>query len=478
MDLARELHELRARRLSRRWFLRDCTLGLGGIALGSMLQGEARAAAAKAPVNPLAPRAPHFAPKAKRVIYMFQAGAPSHLELFDYKPELVKRSGQLPPAELLKDYRAAFIKPNSALLGPKYKFAQYGNSGMELGELIPHIGSIADDICLIRSMQTDAVNHAPAQIMMNSGNQNFGRPSFGAWTLYGLGSESQDLPGYVVLISAKGTSGGASNYGSGFLPNVYGGVPFRSSGDPVLYLSNPKGYDAETQRASLDAINRLNTSSFGAMGDPDITARIESYEMAYRLQHSAPELSDLSSEPQHILDLYGIKDIKKPGFARNCLLARRLIERGVRFVQLFHEAWDQHANLTKLLKQNCEDTDQASAALVKDLKARGLLDDTLVVWGGEFGRTPMVQGGSDGRDHHNRCFSFWLAGGGVKRGHVHGETDDLGFNVVRDPVHVNDLNATLLYLLGFDHKKLTYRVQGLDMRLTGIAGNVVDGILG
>ncbi len=458
--------------LARRWFLRDCTIGLGSIALQSLLRRDAHA-----DTNPLAPRQPHYSAKAKRVIYMFHAGAPSHLELYDHKPELEKRNGQLPPAELLRNYRAAFIKPNSALLGPKFKFSKRGESGIELSDVIPHIGAIADEICLIRSMQTDAVNHAPAQILMNTGNQNFGRPSFGAWTLYGLGSESQELPGYVVLTSAKGTSGGASNYGSGFLPNMYGGVPFRATGDPLLYLSNPKGYDEETQRASLDTLNQLNAGAFARQGDPDITARIHSYEMAFRLQSSAPELIDLSREPQHVLDLYGITDIKKPGYARNCLLARRLIERGVRFVQLFHEAWDHHGGLTNGVKQNAQDTDKASAALVIDLKERGLLDDTLLVWGGEFGRTPMVQGGNDGRDHHNRCFSFWLAGGGVRKGHVHGETDDLGFNVVSDPVHVNDLNATLLHLLGFDHKRLTYRVQGLDMRLTGIAGNLVPGIL-
>jgi hypothetical protein len=458
--------------LTRRWFLRDSTVGLGAIALQSLLRRDGFAS-----TNPLAPRQPHYEAKAKRVIYMFNAGAPSHLELYDYKPELEKRNGQLPPAELLKNYRAAFIKPNSALLGPKFKFSKRGQCGMELSDVIPHIGAVADEICLIRTMQTDAVNHAPAQILMNTGNQNFGRPSFGAWTLYGLGTESQDLPGYVVLTSAKGTSGGASNYGSGFLPNMYGGVPFRATGDPLLYLSNPKGYDDETQRASLDTLNQLNAAAVARQGDPDITARIHSYEMAYRLQSSAPELIDLSREPQHILDLYGIKDVKQPGYARNCLLARRLIERGVRFVQLFHESWDHHGGLTNGVKQSALDTDKASAALVTDLKMRGLLDETLLIWGGEFGRTPMVQGGNDGRDHHNRCFSFWLAGGGVRKGHVHGETDDLGFNVVRDPVHVNDLNATLLHLLGFDHKRLTYRVQGLDMRLTGIAGNVVPGIL-
>jgi hypothetical protein len=475
MNFVNDLHTARARLLSRRWFLQECGVGLAGIALSSLL---ARDAAAKpANRNPLAVKAPHFKPKAKRVVYMFQAGAPSHLELFDYKPELAKRDGELPPPELLKDYRAAFIKPNSALLGPKYKFAQHGASGMELSELIPHIAGRADDICLVRGMQTDAVNHAPGQILMNTGTQQFGRPSLGAWTLYGLGSESEDLPGYIVLTSAKGTSGGASNYGCGFLPTPYGGIPFRGTGDPVLYLSNPAGIDPKAQRASLDTLHELNDLGFASAGDPEISARIQSYEMAYKLQTSAPELMDLSQEPQHILDLYGIKDIKESNYARNCLLTRRLIERGVRFVQLFHEAWDQHGDLTKAIKKNAQDTDRASAALVTDLKQRGLLDDTLVVWGGEFGRTPMVQGGKDGRDHHNRCFSVWLTGGGVKRGHVHGETDELGFNVVRDAVHVHDLNATLLHLLGLEHTKLTYRFQGRDYRLTDVHGNLVPGIM-
>ena len=475
MNFVHDLHTARARLLSRRWFLQECGVGLAGIALSSLL---ARDAAAKpANRNPLAVKAPHFKPKAKRVVYMFQAGAPSHLELFDYKPELAKRDGELPPPELLKDYRAAFIKPNSALLGPKYKFAQHGASGMELSELIPHIAGRADDICLVRGMQTDAVNHAPGQIVMNTGTQQFGRPSLGAWTLYGLGSESEDLPGYIVLTSAKGTSGGASNYGCGFLPTPYGGIPFRGTGDPVLYLSNPAGIDPKAQRASLDTLHELNDLGFASAGDPEISARIQSYEMAYKLQTSAPELMDLSQEPQHILDLYGIKDIKESNYARNCLLTRRLIERGVRFVQLFHEAWDQHGDLTKAIKKNAQDTDRASAALVTDLKQRGLLDDTLVVWGGEFGRTPMVQGGKDGRDHHNRCFSVWLTGGGVKRGHVHGETDELGFNVVRDAVHVHDLNATLLHLLGLEHTKLTYRFQGRDYRLTDVHGNLVPGIM-
>ncbi len=459
--------------LTRRWFLRDCGVGLGAMALSSLLARESAAADRRA----IAPRAPHFAARAKRVVYLFHAGAPSHLELYDYKPELEKRNGQLPPAELLKDYRAAFIKPNSALLGPKYKFAKQGQCGMELSELLPHTARLADQLCLIRSMQTDAINHAPAQILMNTGTQQFGRPSFGAWTLYGLGSESENLPGYVVLTSAKGTSGGASNYGSGFLPTGYGGVPFRGTGDPVLYLTNPQGIDVETQRSSLDTLRRLKEQTLADFGDPEVASRVQSYELAYRLQTSAPELMDLSQEPQHVLDAYGVANPKESNYARNCLIARRLLERGVRFVQLFHEAWDQHGDLTKQIKKNCEDTEQASAALVADLAQRGLLNDTLVVWGGEFGRTPMVQGGNDGRDHHNRCYSIWLAGGGTKAGYVHGSSDELGFNVAADAVHVHDLNATLLHLLGLDHTRLTFRLQGRDYQLTDVHGRIVDGIL-
>ncbi|RPI89837.1 MAG: DUF1501 domain-containing protein [Planctomycetaceae bacterium] len=475
MNISQELQQARARFLSRRWFLRDCGVGLAGIAARSLYAADSSSGAVAA--NPLAPRQPHFTGKAKRVIYIFQAGAPSHLELFDNKPELTKRNGQLPPAELLKGYRAAFINPNSALLGPKFAFAKHGQSGMEFSEVLPHTARIADDLCLIRTLNTEAVNHAPAQIMMNSGTQQFGRPSFGSWSLYGLGSESADLPGYVVLTSAKGTSGGSSNYGCGFLPTMYAGTPFRSTGDPMLYLSNPRGVDDETQRESLDALRRLNDLALQSVGDPEIAARIQSYEMAYRLQTSAPELMDLAKEPKDVLERYGIKDPKEANFARNCLLARRLIERGVRFVQLFHEAWDQHGNLTAGVRQNSLDTDQASAALVTDLKQRGLLNDTIVIWGGEFGRTPMVQGGNDGRDHHNRCFSLWLAGGGLKAGYTHGTTDELGFNVASDPVHVHDLHATLLHLLGFDHTRLTYRFQGRDYRLTDVHGNVVKELL-
>ena len=465
-----------ATNLRRRWFFRDCGMGLAGMAASALLAGEMSAATPNSH-RALAPHEPHFAPKVKRVIYMFQAGGPSQLELFDPKPQLASRNGQLPPAGLLDGYRAAFINPNSGLLGPKFPFVKHGECGMELSDRLPQLGSIADEICLIRSMHTDAVNHAPAQILMNTGSQQFGRPSFGAWTLYGLGSISENLPGFVVLTSAKGTSGGASNYGSGFLPTTYGGVPFRSAGDPMLYLSNPPGIDAQAQRDSLDALGQLNALASERLGDPAIDARIDAYEMAYRLQTSAPELMDLSSEPVEVLEMYGIKDIHEASYARNCLLARRLAERGVRFVQLFHEVWDQHGDLTGGVTRNAAATDQASAALVKDLKQRGLLDDTLVVWGGEFGRTPMVQGGTDGRDHHNRCYSVWLAGGGIKRGYMHGETDELGFNIVSGGVHVHDLNATLLNLLGFDHTRLTFRSQGRDYRLTDVHGELVKPIL-
>jgi len=459
---------------SRRWFLRNCGVGMAGIALNSILSRNAIGAGSN---KPLAPKRPHFAPTAKRVVYIFQAGAPSHIDLFDHKPELVKRSGELPPAELLEGYRAAFINPNSALLGTKYAFSRQGKSGIEISSLLPHISKHVDDICFVRSMQTDAVNHAPAQIMLSTGHSEFGRPSLGSWTLYGLGSESEELPGYVVLTSAKGTSGGASNYGCGFLPSVYGGVPFRNQGDPILYLSNPKGYDATAQRAALDTLKRLNQQTLDEIADPETATRIQAYETAYRLQSSAPELMDLSQESQSTLDAYNIKETNEKTFARNCLLARRLLERDVRFVQLFHEAWDQHNSLDKNLRKNCLDTDQPFAALLQDLKDRDMLEDTLVVWGGEFGRTPMAQGTDDGRDHHNRAFTMMLAGGGIKAGHVHGATDDFGFNVVENAVHVHDLNATLLHTLGFDHERLTYRFQGRDFRLTDVHGNVVKDIL-
>lgn len=454
--------------LARRWFLKECGVGLGALAMTELLGPQRLASAASAPGNPLTPKPPHFAGKAKNVIYLFMAGAPSHLELFDNKPQLAKFDGTLPPPELLKGYRAAFINPNSKLLGPKFKFARHGQCGAELSELLPELATVVDDIAIVKSMVTDAFNHAPAQILMNTGNQQFGRPSVGAWVTYGLGSESQELPAFVVFSSGKkGPSGGNSNWGSGFLPTVFEGVQFRGGSEPVLYLANPPGVDRQLQRDTLAAIGTLNQHRLVQVGDPEIATRTSSFEMAFRMQASAPDLMDLSREAKETLDLYGAEP-GKSSFANNCLLARRLVERGVRFVQLFHEAWDQHGNLVKDLKKNCEDTDRACAALVKDLKQRGLLDETLIVWGGEFGRTPMVQGGSDGRDHHPNAFTYWLAGGGVKRGITLGESDDLGFNATRDRVHVRDLHATLLRLLGLDHQRLTFKFQGLDARLTGV----------
>ena len=454
--------------LARRWFLQQCGVGLGAVALRDMLQAA----------DPLAPKQPHHTPTAKNVIFLFMGGGPSHLELFDNKPELAKHEGTLPPADLLEGYRAAFIDPNSTLLGPKFEFARHGESGAELSELIPHTAAIADDIAIVKSLVTDAFNHAPAQVMMSTGTQQFGRPSMGAWTLYGLGSESRDLPGFVVFSSGqKGPSGGNSNWGSGFLPSMYQGVQFRTSGDPVLYLSNPAGVDRRLQRDSLDALGRLNGMRLQEVGDPEIETRISSFEMAYRMQASTPELMDISQEPQHVLDMYGAEP-GRPSFANNCLLARRLVERGVRFVELFHESWDQHGSLISGLKKNCRDTDKASAALVSDLKQRGLLEDTLVLWGGEFGRTPMVQGGTDdGRDHHPNAFTMWMAGGGIRPGTTIGKSDELGFNVVEDRVHVHDLHATILHLLGFDHTRLTYRFQGRDFRLTDVAGDVAKKLL-
>src|SRR5207249_748441 len=461
--------------VTRRWFFQQCGVGLGAIALGQLFRESGWAASVA--LNPLWPKRPQFTPKAKRVIFLFMAGAPSHLELFDYKPALEKWNGKPPPEELVKGYRAAFINPNAALLGPKFKFAKQGKCGAELSELLPHLAQVVDDIAIVKSMVTDAFNHAPGQILMNTGTQQFGRPSFGSWVTYGLGSESRDLPGFVVLNSGKkGPSGGNSNFGSGFLPTVYQGVPFRGSGEPVLYLSNPPGIDNQVQKDSLDAIKRLNQNRLDVVGDPEIATRINSFEMAYRMQSSAPELMDIAKEPKSILQMYGAEP-GKPSFANNCLLTRRLLERGVRFVQLFHEAWDQHGNLVADLKKNCLATDQACAALIKDLKQRDMLKDTLVIWGGEFGRTPMVQGGDDGRDHHPNCFTMWLAGGGIKPGIRLGGSDEFGFNATTDKVHVHDLHATLLHLLGFDHTKLTYRFQGRDFRLTDVSGEVVEKLL-
>ncbi|MEM6690011.1 MAG: DUF1501 domain-containing protein [Planctomycetota bacterium] len=461
--------------VARRWFLSQCGIGMGALAAQSMMANDGLAGR----MDLMANKQPHFPAKAKNVICLFMAGAPSHLDLWDYKPELAKFDGTLPPTELLDGYRAAFIDPSSQLLGPKFKFAQHGQAGTWISELLPHTASIADEIAVVRSMQTDAFNHAPAQMMMNTGSQLFGKPSMGAWALYGLGSESQDLPGFVVFSSGrKGPSGGASCWGSGFLPTIYQGVQFRGGSEPVLYLNNPPGVDRDLQRESLDAINALNRMQLDSIGDPEISTRINQYEMAYRMQDVAPEVMDISQESAETLTAYGAEP-GKTSFANNCLLARRLVENGVRFIQLYHEAWDQHGNLTGGLKDNCAATDQAGAALVKDLKTRGMLDDTLIIWGGEFGRTPMTQGsGGNGRDHHPNAFTMWMAGGGVRGGTNYGQSDELGFNVAENPVHVRDLHATILHLLGLNHQNLTYRSGGLDQRLTGVEeAHVIKDIL-
>ncbi len=472
--------------ISRRHFFKDCGLGLGSVALASLLHNNIAANPTSALStqnlnNPLAPKKPQFAPKAKRVIYLFQGGAPSQLEMFDYKPGLAKYNGKPCPPELLKGQTLAFIKPDAALYATEFKFKQHGKSGAEMSEALIHLPKVADDITIIKSMMTDAINHAPAQIFMNTGSIQFGRPSFGSWVTYGLGCETQELPAFVVLSSAGGTSGGSSLWGSGFLPTLYQGVPFRRTGDPILSLSNPRGISREMQRDSLDALKDLNEHQFEKIGDQEISTRINAFEMAYRMQESAPELMDLSNETKATMEMYGAEPGKN-SYANNCLLARRLIERGTRFVQLYHEAWDHHGQVHKGVKEQCKETDQANAALIEDLYQRGLLEDTIVIWGGEFGRTPMVQGEPDGssslgRDHHNKAFTMWVAGGGFKPGITIGETDEIGFNVVQDPIHVHDLHATLLHQLGFDHEKLTYRFQGRDFRLTDVHGVVNQKLL-
>ena len=482
MNYDQELRSEYAKLVTRRWFFRQCGVGLGSIALASLL-GKDKVFGAAAPkvTNPLAPHQPHFTAKAKRVIYLFMGGAPSQLDLFDYKPTLAKYSGKPIPQEVVMGQKYAFIKPDAELYASEFKFAKHGKCGAEISEALPHLAKVVDDIAIVKSMTTDAFNHAPGQVLMQTGSMQFGRPCFGSWVLYGLGSEAQNLPGFVVLNSAGGLSGGGALYGSGFLPTIYQGVPFRKSGDPVLYLSNPAGITDKMQRRTLDLIKELNQKHLDTMGDPEITTRINSFEMAYRMQTSAPELMDVSKESPETLKMYGA-EAGKPSFAMNCLLARRLLERGVRFVQLFHEGWDHHSEVVKGVKDQTGKTDQASAALIKDLKQRNLLDDTLVLWGGEFGRTPMVESNPDagrklGRDHHPQAFTVWLAGGGIKPGITIGETDEFGFHVVKDRIHVHDLHATLLHLLGFDHTKLTYRFQGRDFRLTDVEGEVVKELL-
>jgi hypothetical protein len=466
---------------TRRSFFQECAGGIGIMALAQMMEREGRGAVAN--VNPLAPRPPHFAPKAKNVIFMFMEGGPSQLDLFDPKPALEQWSGKPLPPSMTKDLRLAFTKPNAAVLASPRKFQPYGKSGTEFSDFIPHIGSCADDLCLVRSMFSDAFNHHPGQLLLFGGSIQVGRPTMGAWVLYGLGSESQNLPGFVVLGSGVGTSGGTSNWSSGFLPSTYGGVVFRSAGDAVLYLSNPQGVSKDMQRAGLDVLKDLNEEHYNDTGDLEIASRISSYELAFRMQMAAPELLDFSKESPETLDLYGVKDGPGKQFATNCLLARRMVERGVRFIMLTHASWDDHTNLNKKLKEHCDIADRPTAALIKDLKQRGLLDNTLVVWGGEFGRTPMVEirdprdADNAGRDHHPLAFSMFLAGGGIKGGQVIGKTDDLCMNIVEDKVHVHDLQATILDRLGLDHTRLTYHHMGRDFRLTDVAGNVVKKML-
>jgi len=474
----------RAIDVTRRHFLRDCGIGLGKMALAGLLtdslSGRAFAGAGAA-VHPLVPRQPHFAPRAKRVIHLFMAGAPSQLELFDNKPELAKLEGKPLPPSVIGGQRYAFIRPDAAVLGPRFRFGRHGQSGIELSEVLPHLSQVVDDLCLIRSVHTDQFNHAPAQIFFNTGFSQPGRPCIGSWALYGLGAETQNLPAFVVMSTGSGLSGGAALWSSGFLPTVHTGVRFRNQGPPMLNVDSPAGIDARLQRDTLDLVGALNRRRIETHGDPEIATRIASYEMAFQLQSSAPELMNLRRESRETLALYGC-DPDKPSFARACLLARRMIERGVRFVNLYHEGWDAHSDVVGNVKGNAATTDRASAALVLDLKRRGLLDDTLVVWGGEFGRTPMVEsnpalGRSQGRDHHPQAYTLWMAGGGIRRGFSYGATDDLGFHVVENPVHVHDIQATILHCLGLDHERLTYHHAGRDFRLTDVSGHVVKDIL-
>lgn len=468
--------------IARRQFFSDCGVGLGKAALAGLLVQTASKPVLAAPAaHVLAPKVPHFPAKAKRVIHLFMTGAPSHLDLFDNKPMLTKLEGQPLPPSVIMGQRYAFIRADAAVMGPRFKFAKHGQSGTEISEVMPHLAKVVDDICLVRSIKTDQFNHAPAQIFFNTGFGQPGRPSLGSWALYGLGAETQELPAFVVMSTGAGISGGSANWSSGFLPTVYSGVRFRNQGDPILNVSSPAGIDSPTQQASLELLKSLNQQQLNVTGDPEIATRIAAYEMAFRLQTSAPELMDLKSETQETLDLYGCQP-EQPSFARACLLARRMLERGVRFINIYHEGWDAHSDLVGNHRNNCKTTDQAAAALIMDLKRRGLLDDTLVIWGGEFGRTPMIEtnvalGRSQGRDHHPQAYSMWLAGAGIKPGITYGQTDDLGFHVAENPVHIHDLQATILHQLGLDHEQLTYHHAGRDFRLTDVHGHVVHDIL-
>ena len=463
--------------ITRRHFFRDCGYGVGKAALASLLVGNARGTDAPRAPEPLAPKEPHFPGKAKAVIHLFMTGAPSQLDLFDYKPALAKLEGKPLPPEVIKGQRYAFIRPDAAVLGPQFKFAKHGQCGAELSEMLPHLAKTVDDVCFLKAVHTDQFNHAPAQIFFNTGFSQPGRPSIGSWAVYALGCATKELPAFVVMSTGGGISGGAANWSSGFLPTIYTGTRFRNQGDPILNVSSPAGVDAALQKDTLDLVAEMNKKRLGAVGDPEIATRTAAYEMAGRLQTAAPELTDLRKEPKKILDLYGA-DPDKPSFARACLLARRMVERGVRFITIYHEGWDAHSDVVGNLRNNCKATDQASGALVADLRRKGLLDSTLVVWGGEFGRTPMVEsnpvlGRSLGRDHHPQAFTIWMAGGGIKPGVTLGKTDELGFHPAEGGVHVHDVQATILNQLGFDHEKLTYRHAGRDFRLTDVFGHVI-----
>ena len=467
--------------LSRRSWLHGTGLGLGGIALSSLMQRDAQAADAQAADSQAASAisAQHHAPRARRVIFFHMVGAPSQLDLFDPKPMLKKHHGQLLPEDLWDGLQLAFIRKRPKLFGSPFSFSKYGEAGMELSELLPHLAQVSDDITLIRSMHTEQINHAPAQLFMQTGFARFGRPCFGSWISYGLGTENENLPSFIVLNTGTIAGAGNSLWGSGFLPSVHQAVEFRSKGDPVLYLSNPSGIDSNSRQRIVESVNQLNQIQFEDAGDAEIETRIKQYEMAFRMQSSVPGLMDIQSEPKEIHELYGT-DPGKESFANNCLLARRMVERGIRFVQLCDQGWDAHGSLAKNLRNKCQQIDRPIAALIKDLKQRGLLEDTLVVFASEFGRTPMLQGKlgpSAGRDHHRHAFSIWMAGGGVAGGRTLGQTDELGFNVVDSPIHVNDLHATLMHLLGIDHEKLVFKFQGRQYRLTDVAGKVIEPIL-
>ncbi len=471
--------------LTRRQLFADCGVGVGKIALASLLAGAPSRLATAAGGAPLADSVSsglHHAAKAKRVIFLFMAGAPSQLDLFDNKPKLTELAGQPLPPSVIDGQRYAFIQPDAAVLSPRFRFAKHGESGAELAEILPHTAEVADDLAIIRSVHTDQFNHAPAQLLVNTGSPLPGRPAMGSWLTYGIGSDADDLPGFVVLTSGGNLSGGAAMWDAGFLPGQHQGVPFRGEGDPILHVANPPGVSSQTQRQTLDLIGRLNRRRLAVVGDPEIEARIAAYEMAYRMQSRAPELMDYDGETAETLELYGAKP-GEASFANNCLMARRLAERGVRFIQVYYSDWDHHSNVEAGLKRQCEITDRPTAALIKDLKRLGMLDDTLVVWGGEFGRTPMVEasaalGRSGGRDHHPQAFTMWMAGGGVRGGQTIGQTDELGFHPIESPVHVHDLQATILHQLGIDHERLTFNYAGRPFRLTDVHGHVVRDLVG